>query len=95
MENMPRTLKTQQTKQEVTMLNTAIVLVALNLLAGLSPATVHAEIYQYIGANGTISLTNATEKSMSNQPASTPSYRSVNSNRSSNAIHFSSNCIRP
>ena len=40
------------------MLNTAIVLVALNLLAGLSPATVHAEIYQYIGANGTISLTN-------------------------------------
>jgi soluble lytic murein transglycosylase-like protein len=55
---MPRTLKTQQTKQEVTMLNTAIVLVALNLLAGLSPATAQAEIYQYIGANGTISLTN-------------------------------------
>jgi soluble lytic murein transglycosylase-like protein len=55
---MPRTLKNQQTKQEVSMLNTAIVLVALNLLAGLSLATAQAEIYQYIGANGTISLTN-------------------------------------
>lgn len=55
---MPRTLKNQQTTQEVSMLNTAIVLVALNLLAGLSLATAQAEIYQYIGANGTISLTN-------------------------------------
>ena len=39
-------------------LNRPSVLVGLILLVLLSPATAHTEIYQYIGPNGTISLTN-------------------------------------
>ena len=70
------------------------------LLAGSSPSP-HScgdlSIYRHRTARSrspTCRPTLAIEKSMSNQPASTPSFPSVNSNRSSNAIHLSSNCIR-
>lgn len=52
LKNMHRTFKSQQAKW---LLNAPSVLI---LLFSLSPSTAQAEIYQYIGPNGTISLTN-------------------------------------
>jgi len=56
LDNMHRTLKIQQIKVQV--LTMPSVFVGMLLLTLLSPITAHTEIYQYIGPNGTISLTN-------------------------------------
>jgi len=51
------TMKTRQIKQQVVR-KAAIFFGGLSLLAYLCPTAAHSEIYQYIGPNGTISLTN-------------------------------------
>jgi len=52
------TLNTHEDEERGTALKTAIGLVGLILLTFLSLTTAQAEVYQYIGPNGTISLTN-------------------------------------
>jgi soluble lytic murein transglycosylase-like protein len=52
------TMKSKQSRQEVPFRLGTTVFIGLSLLGILSPTTAPAEIYQHIGANGTISLTN-------------------------------------
>ena len=50
--------KFEQIRQQVSFSTVSTTLVSLGFLLFLSPAASQAEIYQYIGPNGTISLTN-------------------------------------
>ena len=55
---MRKTMKNVRTRKRVALQITGAVFFGLILLALLAPVVSPAEIYQYIGANGTISLTN-------------------------------------
>jgi soluble lytic murein transglycosylase len=48
----------EKTRQQVSISMVSITVVSLSFLTAFSPVVSEAEIYQYIGANGTISLTN-------------------------------------
>jgi soluble lytic murein transglycosylase-like protein len=55
---MHMAMKSKQSRQQAPLRMAAIAFVGFSLLGMTSPTTSQAEIYQYIGANGTISLTN-------------------------------------